>query len=102
MFGIGAPIIGPLAVSGALPKVIGTAHVSPEHGRTRREGVSKGRARELREESQTNTYRVIHIFFTGRRIVLLHGFQKKSRRTPRGESDIARSRVQQFIDQDRK
>jgi phage-related protein len=52
---------------------------------------------ELREESATNVYRVIYFFFTGRRIVLLHGFQKKSQRTPRGELETARRRQGLFL-----
>jgi phage-related protein len=52
---------------------------------------------ELREESATNVYRVVYFFFTGRRIVLLHGFQKKSQRTPRGELETARRRQGLFL-----
>jgi phage-related protein len=52
---------------------------------------------ELREESRTNIYRVIYFFFTGRRIVFLHGFQKKSQRTPRRELAMARQRYQAYF-----
>lgn len=52
---------------------------------------------ELREESQTNIYRIIYFFFTGRRIVLLHGFQKKSQKTPRKELDLAKRRYGDFV-----
>ena len=52
---------------------------------------------ELREESGTNIYRVIYCFFTGRRIVFLHGFQKKSRKTPRRELEQARRYYEDFI-----
>ncbi len=52
---------------------------------------------ELREESNTNIYRVIYCFFTGRRIVFLHGFQKKSQQTPRRELEQARSYYHDFI-----
>ena len=52
---------------------------------------------ELREESSTNIYRVIYVFFTGRRIVFLHGFQKKTQRTPRRELETARRRYQAFL-----
>jgi phage-related protein len=41
-----------------------------------------GKLWELREESATNIYRVRYVFFTGQRIVLLHGFHKKSQKTP--------------------
>lgn len=52
---------------------------------------------ELREESRTEIYRVVYLFFTGRRIVFLHGFQKKSQRTPRRELETARQRYQAFL-----
>jgi phage-related protein len=46
----------------------------------------EGKLWELRKESDTNIYRILYVFFTGKRIVLLHGFIKK---TPRGEIEIA-------------
>ena len=52
---------------------------------------------ELREESSTNIYRIIYFFFTGRRIVLLHGFQKKTQRTKNKELKIARLRYRIFL-----
>ena len=52
---------------------------------------------ELREESRTNIYRVVYFFFTGRRIVFLHGFQKKSPRTPRAELETAHRRYHAFL-----
>ena len=52
---------------------------------------------ELREESRTNIYRVIYCFFTGRRIVLLHGFQKKTQKTPARELDTARRRYEDWL-----
>ncbi len=52
---------------------------------------------ELREESTTNIYRIIYFFFTGRRIILLHGFQKKGQKLPPRELSVARSRFESFI-----
>jgi phage-related protein len=52
---------------------------------------------ELREESQTNIYRLVYFFFTGRQIVFVHGFQKKTDRTPPGELDTARRRYQAYL-----
>ena len=52
---------------------------------------------ELREESSTNIYRLLYVFITGRQIVVLHGFQKKTPRTPRGEIDIAITRLEDFL-----
>lgn len=57
---------------------------------------------ELREESQTNIYRIIYFFFTGRRIVLLHGFQKKSQKTPRKELELAMRRYGEFVARERR
>lgn len=51
---------------------------------------------ELREESKTNIYRVIYFFFTGRRIIFVHGFQKKTQKMPRKELEIARKRYEDF------
>lgn len=56
---------------------------------------------ELREESRTNIYRLIYFFYTGRRIVLLHGFQKKTQRTPRPELETARRRHEAFHEMQR-
>lgn len=55
---------------------------------------------ELREESSTNIYRVLYLFFSGRRIILLHGFQKKSQRTPRREIDTALARLKRLIERE--
>lgn len=57
---------------------------------------------ELREESGTNIYRIIYVFFTGRRIVFLHGFQKKTRKTPRREIEQARRYHEEFLAQEEK
>jgi phage-related protein len=56
---------------------------------------------ELREESSTNIYRIIYVFFKGRRIVFLHGFQKKTQKTPARELDIAKSRLADFVHRER-
>jgi phage-related protein len=58
----------------------------------------EGKLWELREESRTDIYRVIYCFFTGRRIVFLHGFQKKSRKTPRAELELALKRLDKFVE----
>jgi phage-related protein len=55
-----------------------------------------GKIWELREESQTNIYRLLYFFFTGRQIVFLHGFQKKTHKTPRGEIQLAQRRLDHF------
>lgn len=52
---------------------------------------------ELREESQTNIYRLIYAFVSNRRILLLHGFQKKTRRTPPQDLALAGRRLEHFL-----
>jgi phage-related protein len=72
-----------------------TAYPQRSSARTSRPA-SKADLWELREESRTNTYRIVYFFFTGRRIVFLHGFQKKTQKTPRQELEIAHQRYQHF------
>jgi len=57
----------------------------------------EGKLWELREESQTNIYRIVYFFFTERQIILVHGFQKKSQKTPRREIEIAQKRMDNFL-----
>ncbi len=57
---------------------------------------------ELRRDSGGNTYRLLYFFFTGKQIVFVHGFQKKTQKTPRSEMEIARARMQNFLARDRK
>ena len=56
----------------------------------------EGKLWELREESSTNIYRLLYVFASGRRIVFLHGFQKKSQKTPRREIATALARLARF------
>lgn len=57
----------------------------------------EGKIWELREESQTNIYRLLYCFLSGRRVVILHGFQKKTQTTPRREIEIAERRLEDFV-----
>lgn len=52
---------------------------------------------ELRRESRGSIYRIFYFFFTGRKIVLLHAFQKKTQRTPRREIDLAKRRRDHYV-----
>jgi phage-related protein len=60
-----------------------------------------GKIWELREESSTNTYRLLYFFFTGRHIVFVHGFQKKTQKTPSREIDLAIRRMNVFVERER-
>ncbi len=57
----------------------------------------EGKIWELRRASSDNIYRVMYFFFTGRQIVLLHGFQKKTQKTPRSEIETAEQRMADFV-----
>jgi len=56
----------------------------------------EGRLWELRRESRTNIYRLFYVFIEGRRILFLHGFQKKTERTPRREIEVALRMLEDF------
>ena len=58
----------------------------------------EGKLYELRIESSTNIYRVLYFFFTGRRIVLLHAFQKKSQKTPAKEIETALQHMNRYLE----
>lgn len=58
----------------------------------------EGKLWELREQSSTNIYRLLYFFFTGRRIIFVHGFQKKTQKTPRREIELALRRMNAFIE----
>lgn len=57
----------------------------------------EGKIWELRRESKTNIYRLLYTFLSGRRILFLHGFQKRTQKTPREEIEIALRRLNSFI-----
>jgi phage-related protein len=57
----------------------------------------EGKLWELRQESSGNIYRLLYFFFTGREIVFVHGFQKKTQQTPRREIETALRRLAHFV-----
>lgn len=52
--------------------------------------------REIRVQSRSDILRIIYTFIKGRRIILLHGFVKKTQKTPKGELAIAGKRLKQL------
>lgn len=48
---------------------------------------------EIRANADNNIARIIYVFAPGRTIVLLHGFIKKTQKTPRQELEIAQQRL---------
>ena len=58
--------------------------------------VGKTGIRELRIHHSSDYYRIFYFAFTGRRFVLLHAFLKKTRKTPKGELEIAIKRMNEY------
>lgn len=61
----------------------------------------RGKIRELRIRDNEGAVRIFYFTFTGRRIILLHGFIKKTERTPLREIEIVEKRMNDFIDKQR-
>jgi len=54
---------------------------------------------EVRVEVGKDIYRVFSFFDEGKIIVLINGFQKKSRKTPKGEIELAEKLKIQYFDE---
>lgn len=52
---------------------------------------------ELRTEYAGNIYRILACTYKGNRVILLHGFQKKTQKTPRQELEIAEQRKKRYL-----
>ena len=57
----------------------------------------KDKIREIRIKDKRGAIRVLYFTFTGRRFILLHGFAKKSDKTPEKEIEIAEKRMTDFL-----
>jgi phage-related protein len=53
---------------------------------------------EVRAEVNRKAIRVIYFLYTGRRFILLHGFQKKTQKTPEKELNKARKYFEDFLE----
>ena len=51
---------------------------------------------EIRIEQDTNIYRTLYFAYTGKRFILLHGFQKKTQKTSTPDLNIATARYRQL------
>jgi phage-related protein len=52
---------------------------------------------EVRVEYAGNIYRILATTAKGNRVILLHGFQKKSQKTPRQDMEIAQQRQKRYF-----
>jgi phage-related protein len=57
----------------------------------------KGKIRELRVTDRLGHIRILYFTYTERRFVILHGFIKRSGKTPGREIEIAEKRMSDFM-----
>lgn len=74
-----------------------------EHGIEVREPYVKSLAghsklKEIRIKATSNIYRIIYFIHTGKRVILLHGFIKKTTKTPPAEIETAEKRMKKFLE----
>ncbi|MDD3847344.1 MAG: type II toxin-antitoxin system RelE/ParE family toxin [Syntrophorhabdaceae bacterium] len=81
-------------------KVLRTVELLARYGVLLKEPYSrriKGKLRELRVVDRHGHIRVLYFTYTQGRFVILHGFLKKSGKTPRREIEIGEKRMSDFI-----
>jgi len=52
---------------------------------------------EIRIKDRQNIHRIFYFAFTGRKLILLHGFTKKTDKTPLREIQIAEARMKDYL-----
>jgi phage-related protein len=52
---------------------------------------------ELRVNGRDGTFRTLYFAASGRRFVMVHGFQKKTQKTPKAELEKAQKRMVDFL-----
>lgn len=57
----------------------------------------RGKIRELRIKDSQGAIRILYFTHTGRRFILLHGFIKKTDKTPVGDIELAEKRINDFM-----
>jgi phage-related protein len=60
----------------------------------------KGKIRELRVTDKRGAIRILYFTVTGKRLVLLHGFVKKTDKTPEREIETAEKRMTDFMERE--
>jgi phage-related protein len=70
-------------------------NVGLEHMREPHVKHIEGKIWELRAKAAGSIARAFYVTMTGRRVVILHAFVKKSDKTPRGALEIARNRMKE-------
>ncbi len=54
---------------------------------------------EVRAKDPNGIYRVIYFAFTGKRFIMLHGFTKKTQKTPKKDLELAKKRMEEIINE---
>lgn len=54
---------------------------------------------ELRAKDSDGIYRVLYFTASGQRFIMLHGFTKKTKKTPKKEKEIALKRKKEFLNE---
>jgi len=57
----------------------------------------EGKIREVRTTDQNGEIRILYFTYTGKRFILLHGFIKKTKKTPPEDIKIAQKRMDDFL-----
>lgn len=86
-------------------KMVGLMEILEEKGIELREPYSAHLEEgifELRCKQGNNITRALYFFFAGKKIVVTNGFTKKTRKTPRREISLAKSRRKDWIKQNSK
>lgn len=52
---------------------------------------------ELRSKFSSNIYRLFYFIYQNNKLIMLHGFTKKTNRTPRGEIQTAQKRLADYL-----
>ncbi len=85
----------------ARAKVVRTLALLKEYGVLLKEPYTrqvKGKIRELRIKDSQGNVRVFYFTHTGKRFILLHGFVKKTEKTPVREIETAERRMNDFLE----
>lgn len=84
----------------AIVKVFRVIKLLKEYGVLLKEPYTKqvkGKIRELRIKDSHGAIRILFFTYTGRRFILLHGFIKKTDKTPVGDIELAEKRMKDFM-----
>ena len=52
---------------------------------------------EIRIKDKSNIHRIFYFAYTGKRLILLHGFTKKTEKTPGREIVVAERRMEEYL-----